>query len=140
LRDRQKAEKKKAEPTSINPLILYGILSLSLLASVAIVVADLSGDGKREPDSQESARQDIMYVCRADRPGEQIPRKYREFLTNAILAYHRGDRATEKYWYRRVLDLLRQELPRGQLPEDLRLSPREEQMLKENIPILLRDD
>jgi hypothetical protein len=138
LKQRQNGRENKVElkTTSVNPLVLLGLLTISVALSVGLVLVDF---GPRQDGKKDQARRKIeeYYFPRA---GQQ-PLEYQACLMEAQRAATRGDRQAERRAYERVLDLLRQERPLGAKADDREWSlTGDDRRLKELIAVLLSGD
>jgi hypothetical protein len=107
LQEGQAKQKEEGKSTTINPLVLFGVLSLSVVLSVVLVLIDT------EPQSSASeqkarARKIIeeKYFGGGTLEGGKV-QPYQAYLRNAQQAHSRGDVKAEREFYRKVLDLLR---------------------------------
>jgi hypothetical protein len=93
---------KEKKGSGTNPLLLFGLLSLSVVSSLVLLLApDSSTDGSQSADKLK-ARQIIAEQYFSDL--DQVPREpYQILLREARLAYSRGDleeerRSAIEYW------------------------------------------
>ncbi|MEO8498717.1 MAG: hypothetical protein ABI614_26950, partial [Planctomycetota bacterium] len=94
-----------ADGQKSNPLLLVGVLCFSLLASMSMLLLDMTADHS-EPDSKNEARAQIEahYV-----KGTPLREPYQDVLAAALQAHHKKDYAQERTDYQQVWNLLRQE-------------------------------
>lgn len=143
LREGEKKEKKQAESRTINPLVLFGALSISVALSILLVMVDFGSPRASSSQEKAKARQMIQDDYIADQEHFTNPESapplepYQVYLREAQRAYSRGDRKTERQMYRKVLNLLRAE--RDEFG-GLTGSPSNDQTLEEQISILLSED
>ena len=116
LPDLALSEQKKREGAgegtkSASPLLLIGVLVMSVVMSVLILVIDEPVAGTSE--NQMTARQTIENIYETWEPDEPADREILDLLALAIQAYNRGDLKQERAYYRQVLNLLnREDAPR----------------------------
>ena len=95
---------ERNESSSLNPLVLFAAVAISLCLSVVLLMTDLTGGG----DDEEGARlrqQLTLYYQGARDPLAA----YQVELREAQQAYSRGQTAAAQSHYRKVLDMLRAE-------------------------------
>jgi len=123
-------KKKESEPktTTINPLVLFGVISMSVVFSILLVLYE---PPDREPVEVERAREAIKDCWDNVDPDDPLE-PYQRYLREAYRAHTRGDRKSERQRYRQVNRLLQVE---GQpvIPQ------RHAVILKKEIPVLLKD-
>lgn len=131
------AKHKPEKTTGLNPLILVGVICLSIVTSVMLVFVDVDSPNPQHNVAKWRARRVIEeeYFSSLDSPAPQ--ERYQIHLRDAQRAHTRGDRATERKLYRQVLDLLRAE--RGPF-DTVTGTPSRDKTLEEQIVILLRED
>ncbi|MBN1393919.1 MAG: hypothetical protein JW959_02725 [Pirellulales bacterium] len=135
IKDKRPQEKK----TSMNPLVLLGLLSASVVLSIVLALVDLNpptGSGSETKDQQR-------YLIERDYFGSgNIDNRDLEphqlLLREAQRAHIRGDRETERDNYRRVLKMLRAERAPGE--RGLTGSRRRDKQLEDAITVLLSGD
>jgi len=130
------ANTKQEKGLTVNPLVLLGLICLSIVSSVFLVLYEPERQTPSHSARKDRARLDIAgdYFANFDSPGAQEP--YQVLLREAQRAYARRDYETERRLYRRVLALLRAE---GSEFEGVTGSPARDKKLEELIIILLRD-
>jgi len=114
LREDQQKEKRERKSSSLNPLVLLGLLSLSVAASIGVALVDVEPVRNQGTGSVRQTIEESFF------PREGMsPLGYQEYLMRAQRAHTRGDFPLERKLYAEVLDLLRQEVPDyvGQLPK-----------------------
>jgi hypothetical protein len=120
----------------MNPLVLFGLLSLSFVACLALLFMPAESDAPRKTRERMEAREILQreYFAEMDKAAHY---PYQVLLREAQRAHSRRDWKQERALYRKVLDLLRAE-PRT--PEkNLTGSPRRDQDLERQLTILLSD-
>ncbi len=129
-------QKPQSQQRSMNPLVLLGVLSASVVVSVAMVLI-----GVQRHDTVTTQRQDHMRQMIESEffGGGNIETKslepYQMRLREAQRAHSHGDFNTERERYRRVLDMLRAE--RGAEEKGLTGSRKRDKELEEAISVLL---
>ena len=130
---RQKPQEKSS---SMNPLVLLGVLSVSVVLSIVLATIDLGSPATPQSERKEQMR----YLIERDFFGSgnidnRALKPYQILLREAQRAYTRGDYKTERENYRRVLGMLRAE--RGADRKGLTGSRRRDKKLEEAISVLL---
>ncbi len=130
---RQKPQEKSS---SMNPLVLLGVLSVSVVLSIVLAMIDLGSPAAPRSERKEQMR----YLIERDFFGSgnidnRALKSYQILLREAQRAYTRGDYKTERKNYRRVLEMLRAE--RGADRKGLTGSRRRDKKLEEAISVLL---
>jgi hypothetical protein len=147
LVEQQEARRKKGVGTPATQWGWLLLVSASLILTVLMLMVDVGDTGPSDSQPQEYARQRIKqaYLGDEDEPLQQ----YQRYLREAQLAHSRGDTASERAYYRRVLRLLRAEHhehdpdregvtgQRYESPNDRSL--RSDQELERLLTILLKD-
>lgn len=100
--DRAAAREK---PKETSPLLVYGLLAISFLASGALLLIDVDLGGSA---SQERAEASMMLKTFYGAEGQKIA-PWQQLLRDARLSASRGDRAGERRAYRRVLEMVNSE-------------------------------
>jgi hypothetical protein len=135
LREAGEAPVKESRSRGMNPLVLFGLLAFSVVASVVLVFAPTESQSPTKlNDKREAQRiieQDYLGLD-SSAPAEQ----YQTWLREAYQARLRRDTKQERDLYRRVLGLLRAE--RGTSEQGLTGSPQKDREL-ERLLILLSD-
>ncbi len=128
--------KKKADGTSLHPLVLFCALCLSVLLSITMVLLDVDSPQTEHDRERAQARWTIEreYFSHLD-PNEPLV-EYQLLLREAQRAHSRGDRQAERDAYHRVLRLLRAERDRF---EGLTGSPSNDRKLQELITVILHE-
>jgi hypothetical protein len=130
LREGKKSETLEEGLSTVNPLVLLAAVSMSVVLSVVLVLADMQDETPSNDRSKEHARWD---------PDSAKPLKpYQVYLRQARQAYTRGDRKSERRLYRNVLDMLLSE--RDTFERGVTGSRSRDRRLKEQISILLCED
>ena len=109
LAEAEQQEKRSNREILNSPLVLSGVLCVSLMVSVLLLLADAGPATNTEPQRKLEARQAIQSEYFSDLGSDTPTRQYQVFLREAHRAYARRDYETEHYFYRRVLYLLRAE-------------------------------
>jgi hypothetical protein len=91
-----------------NPLVLLGLLCLSVVMTVVILFSDLQPNDRSSDTDKADARWQISENYFADL-GNQALKPYQVYLRNAQQAHVRGNIKTERAMYHKVLGLLRAE-------------------------------
>ena len=142
LQESMQAKAKQEKGVTVHPLVLLGLLCLSVVTSVLLVLYEPEQGTSSQSAAKERARFVIMDEYFADEEHFTLDNPpplepYQVYLREAQRAYSRGDRETERRLYRRVLHLLRAE--RSDF-EGVTGSPRSDKRLEEQITILLSDE
>jgi hypothetical protein len=135
----QESGQGKAKPQkglTVNPLVMLGLLCLSVTASVVLVLIEPAPSGSADSSGKAAARQVIARHYFSDAESSRPDKPYQLLLREAQMAYARGDYRKERELYQRVLDLLRQE--RGPF-EGLTGSASRDRELEKHILVLLSD-
>ena len=135
LNEGRKPESKQARSKTIHPLVLLGVLLMSVALSVLLVVMDTESHST-STDAKAAARiriQDNYFAGYGNQPIEP----YQQYLREAQRAHSRGDFKTERRLYRKVLDLLWAE--RGTFEKGLTGSRGRDDELERLISVLLRE-
>jgi len=128
--------KPSAEARSMNPLVLFGVLCLSVAFSMAIVIFARRTSSEPDADLKAQARWKIeQEFFGSGNMDDRNPAPYQILLRDAQRAHARGDFQSEKKCYRKVLDMLRAE--RGTLEKGLTGSRWRDKQLEEAIVVLL---
>jgi DNA-directed RNA polymerase subunit RPC12/RpoP len=138
LRVGQEKDKREAKTSSVNPLVLFGLLAISVALSIALALLDV---GPPKAPLKEQARRKIEETF-FPRDGQE-PLQYQEYLMKAQRANTQGDLQAEQKAYEKVLDLLRQERPpyvKSDKQWSVTTSPRGDEELKRLISTLLSND
>ena len=136
LQEGQQTEAKK-QGSGMNPLLLIGLLCLSVAMSIVLVFMGDAPGGSSVNQDKAHARfeiEDKFFFTERNAPVEP----YQKLLREAKQACSRGDRRTEKECYRKVLDMLRVE--RGEFDRGLTGSRSRDAELEGYVTILLRGD
>ncbi len=126
------ARQEKARGT--NPLVLIGLLLLSVVATVVILFSDFQPSDRSSEDDKANARREIGENYFSDL-GNQPLKPYQVYLRNAQQAHARGATKTEHAMYHKVLKLLRAERLPG---ESLTGTLQRDKELEEHLTTLLR--
>ena len=138
LQEGDKKDKTDAdEQTGINPLVLFGLITLSVVMSIAMAMWDPGSEDAQARREKDDARKVIALDYFHNLDPEQPLERYQELLRDARRAYARGDFKTERRRYREVLDLLRVERKPGE--KGVTGSHERDRELQDQITILLKD-
>jgi len=142
LQESTQAKPGEAGGSTVHPLVLLGLVSLSVVASVLLVLYEPRQETLPRSTAKQDARDVIVSEYLADEEHLKLDNPpplepYQTYLREAQRAYWRGDYATERRLYRRVLDLLRAE---GTDFDGVTGSPTSDRRLEEQITILLSDE
>jgi hypothetical protein len=135
LRDDEKRAASDKKARSMNPIVLVGVICMSVALSILAVLWEAPGSGAA--GDKAAARRQIQDEYFSGYANEPL-QPYQEWLREAQRAASRGDRATERRLYRQVLDLLRAE--RGRFDKGLTGSRDRDKKLEELISTMLRED
>lgn len=137
LQESAQAKSKQEKGVTIHPLVLLGLVCLSVVACVLLVLYEPEQQSASHSARIQQARRVIEteYFANLEGPGAREP--YQRLLREAQRAYARGDRRSERRLYRRVLELLRAERSGF---EGVTGSRTRDERLEEQITILLSDD
>ncbi len=105
LQDDPTRKEKQAKPKQSNSALLYSVLGLSFLSSLAMLFAEVDRPSVSEL-SKGDARQEIVRFFGSD---DKELETWQKQLRAARLAHSRGDAEAELMAYRRVLNLLKSE-------------------------------
>lgn len=140
LQEGVQKEKKEAKTTTVNPLVLFGLLAISVACSIGLVLLDVSpAENQRKEEAREVIRTEFFSLLDDDRPLQP----YQLELRAAQRAHTQGDRQRERELYQKVLNRLRQEPaagPRENSNTWLTGSRDRDKRLKKQISILLSTD
>jgi hypothetical protein len=137
LKEAGQVETKEAGSKGVNPLLLFGALAFSLVATVILVFLPTESDVPGRATEKQAARREIEenYISGMDKEASLAP--YQIHLREALQARSRRDFTEERRRYRRVLDMLRAE--RGKFDRGLTGSPTRDETLEKLITTLLSD-
>jgi hypothetical protein len=137
LKEAGRAEAKEAGSSGANPLLLFGVLAFSVIATVILVFLPTESDAPGKATEKQAARREIEenYIAGMDKEAALAP--YQIHLREALQARSRRDFAEERWRYRRVLDMLRAE--RGKFDRGLTGSPAKDETLEKLITTLLSE-
>ncbi len=137
LKESGGAEAKPSGSGGTNPLLLFGALAFSLVATVVLVFMPTEDETPARASEKQAARARIEeeYIVGMDKSATL--EAYQLVLREALQARSRHDYAEERRRYRRVLDMLRSE--RGKFDRGLTGSPARDETLEKLITTLLSD-
>jgi hypothetical protein len=128
-----KARRSSTEAEATNPLVMIGVLCLSLVLSTALILVDFEPASSTVARKAQARKQLTQFYAKS----EGAPAPYQRHLRDAQRAHARGDTATERAMYRRVLQLLRAD-GRSRF-SSLTSTPSQDRELEELLAILLTD-
>ena len=139
LDEGEEVKQRNTGDASMNPLVMLGLLAMSMVLSLTLAFVDLGPEGPSNASQRGTARYMIERDYFADEEHLKLEnppplKPYQVLLRDAQRAHSRGDDKTERDRYRRVLALLRSE--RGQF-EGITGSPARDRTLEEQLIILL---
>jgi len=132
------AAEAKAAGSGMNPLVLAGLLTMSVALSIGLVFIDDQPQGKSLNEEKKRAWYEIEEKYFSHLDAAAPLQRYQVYLREARQAATRGDRRTEMDRYRKVLDLLRAE--RGGHERGLTGSRERDTKLERHIITLMRED
>ena len=107
--DADSEKKPLREATSVNPLVLFAVLALSVVMSVALALIDTQPEGATIRQQKAAARIAIERNYFGQRNSVLPLEPYQVLLREAQRAHSRGDTKEERKLYRQVLRMLRAE-------------------------------
>lgn len=142
LEEGEKSGPKQAKQTSLNPLVLFGLLAMSVVLSLVMAFIEPGTEGSSNVEERQHARYIIQTEYFADEEHLKLDnppplKPYQRLLRDALEAHARGDYNTERARYRQVLKLLRAE--RSEF-EGITGSPTRDRELEAQLTILLRNE
>ena len=96
-------KEKSDEPKEKNPLVLYGVLTCSLVLSLGMLLLEPPAPGSTSSKQKAAAREELKDYFGED--GAQLE-PYQQELRQALVEAARGDYRDERRHYRRVLQML----------------------------------
>lgn len=107
----EKKTKREAKTTTVNPLVLFGLIALSVVMSILLVLYEPAAEGTAQQGEKDTARAAIARYFFGDEDfhPEDPLKSYQQLLREANLAHERKDYQRERRLYRKVLDMLRAE-------------------------------
>jgi len=107
----EKKAKKEDKTTTVNPLVLFGLIALSVVMSILLVMYEPAAEDTAGGSERDKARAAIAHDFFGDEDfhPEDPLKPYQRLLREANLAHQRKDYSTERRLYRKVLDMLREE-------------------------------
>lgn len=139
--DEDEAKKKgdEDEGTTMNPLVLFGLLTLSVAMSVAMVLIDWSAPPTSRAEERGKARAVIeeKFFGGGSLNRTKPLEPYQELLRDAQREHFRGNLRKERDLYRKVLDMLRAERAAGD--RGLTGSLTNDRLLEKQLLILLTE-
>jgi hypothetical protein len=137
LKEAGQVEVKEAGSGSVNPLLLFGALAFSLVATVVLVFMPTESEAPAKSGAKQTARREIEenFITGMDKGAVLEP--YQICLREALQARSRHDVREERRLYRKVLGMLQAE--RGKFDRGLTGSPAKDETLEKLITTLLSD-
>ncbi|OHB69945.1 MAG: hypothetical protein A2V70_14080 [Planctomycetes bacterium RBG_13_63_9] len=142
LQEVKRKEGPQAKGMAVNPLVLFGVISLSVVLSISLTLIDTGSGGDSDSRTVRYAREVIESEFFGDIGGDQPDvaaegglQPYQILLREGQRAYSQGDLKTERERYRSVLGLLWAE--RGPHAKGLTGSRERDQRLEDQIAIIL---
>ncbi|GAB6165562.1 hypothetical protein JCM19992_15620 [Thermostilla marina] len=105
LKEDQEQEEKEEKPKQSNPLLLFFLAALSVMASILLLFVDVQPTGSNL-SAKDQARRIIAEEYYTNLNPDEPLEPYQVYLREAEWAHSRGDTRTEREMYRRVLRLL----------------------------------
>jgi hypothetical protein len=137
--DKEKKKVAEEEGSSMNPLVLFGALTLSVAMSIGMVLMDSSAPkadgGLERTKAREMIETDYFGGGPLERGKQLLP--YQEMLRDAHREHLRGNYRAERKLYQKVLNLLRAE--RGRNDSGLTGSTLRDRILENQLLILLSE-
>lgn len=130
------AARPQRQRSGVNPLVLFGLLSMSMVLSLVLAFIDLEPPGTNM-EQIARARRVVEEEYFSDLGGPEPTAAYQILLRQAHQAWARGDYRAERQYYREVLELLRAE--RGEF-DGITGSLARDRRLEEQLVILLSSD
>lgn len=129
-------QKAEQSPRSVNPLVMVGVLTISVVLSIVLALVDVDSSPVSGSKKKGQMRQRLAdhYFGLGDLDAKRLE-PYQIRLREARQAYGRGDYKTERQGYRKVLDMLRAE--RGGDQRGLTGSRTKDKELEEALLVLL---
>jgi hypothetical protein len=139
LSDGDQREKAVEKTKSLQPLVLFGVLALSVGLSIALVLVDVNPQSATKEQMQADARQTIKNNFFGSRQGKGTLERYQVLLREAQIEHDQGNYKTERAKYREVLKMIRAEHGAADLGTEKGLtgSRKRDKELEENISLLL---
>lgn len=107
LGETNKEEQKQAGARGMNPLVLFGLLALSVGASILLVMVPDSSSAPTVGEDRDRARQIIQDQYFSDMDAREDIKPYQRLLRQAQLEHVRRDYKKERQMYVQVLRMLR---------------------------------
>lgn len=101
-------QRREDKSSQVHPMVLIGLICLSVALSIGLLVVDVGGDGKGAAQGREKVWRAIEKDYFPAEAGAPL-QPYQRYLREARQAAARGDRKTEVNRLRTVLALLRAE-------------------------------
>lgn len=112
LQEGDKKQKSRQRSTTVNPLVLFGIIAISVVISISLALYDTDPDQTSSARTKAHARRQIEEQYFGEIGSQQPLKPYQIYLREAQRAHTQRDFKRERELYRRVLELLRAERPR----------------------------
>jgi|GEM_PF-2462006 len=140
LHESSEEPKQKQQERTVNPVLLFALLGVSVLVSILMVLLDSGGQSPQQGRSAEAAWRIIEGEYFGDPDKPQRPLRYQELLRDAQRARNRGDLESQKKLLREVLAMLDAEPHPNDRGRGLTGSPGRDKRLREQIIVLLREN
>jgi len=137
LREPGDAPGKEVAARGMNPLVLFGLMSLSFVASLGLLFMPTDSGSSGRGREKQLAREVIESDYFAELTDELPHYPYQMLLREAQRAHSRRDWKQERALYRRALDMLRAQPARP--GKNLTGSAERDRILEEKLTILLSD-
>ncbi len=131
----KKKEEKEEKGSTVNPLVLFGVLAMSVVFSIIAVLYEPGSAGDSNTRAKQAARLAIEGNYFGEMGGKDPLKPYQINLRKAQRAHTQGDFKSQRELYRSVLRLLRSERPEH--AGGLTGSRGRDQQLEEHISVLL---
>ena len=109
LQESKQKEKPEQKNTSVNPLVMAGVLALSVVLSISMVLIDFNPSGSSSSRRKARARQVIEEQFFGEIGSQEPLEPYQLLLREAQRTHSRKNYKTERKLYRKVLKMLRAE-------------------------------
>jgi hypothetical protein len=136
LREFGEAPVHQARSRGMNPLVLFGLLAVSLAATVLVVLMPTGSQDATSLREKQEARRIIQKEYFGGEGAARLE-PHQRYLREAHQAHLRGELKREDDLHKKVLNLLRTE--RSASDQWLTGSPASDQRLQQQIEILLSD-
>jgi hypothetical protein len=107
LQQREKRAESAERGSQSHPLLLIGVLCVSVVLSVLILLVEEPAPGVS--GGKTAARQTVQATFDSWDPADPPDQEVRDLLARALQAYNQGDLREERHYYRQVMDRLNRE-------------------------------